>query len=130
MVERMLEGVLDWLLLSDVFGLLLLDWVLERVDWLLVESDGEDEVEVVLEGVVWLLDDVDDVVVVLVVECLVWLLVVFEVLDDTLVWVLERVDWLLEESVFEELIDVDGDVEGVLLFGVDEDNVGDEEALH
>ena len=68
MVERMLEGVLDWLLLSEVFGLLLLDWVLERVDW------------------------------------------------------------LLEESVVEEL--TDGDVEGVLLFGVDEDNVREEEALH
>ena len=45
-----------------------------------------------------------------------------------LVWVLERVDWELEESVFEELID--GDVEGVLLFVVDEDNVSEEEALH
>ena len=45
-----------------------------------------------------------------------------------LVWVLERVDWLLEESVVEEL--TDGDVEGVLLFGVDEDNVREEEALH
>ena len=67
-VERMLEGVLDWLLLSEVFGLLLLDWVLERVDW------------------------------------------------------------LLEESVFEELIDED--VEGVLLFVVDEDSVREEEALH
>ena len=37
-------------------------------------------------------------------------------------------DWLLEESVFEELID--GDVEGVLLFVVDEENVREEEALH
>ena len=60
--------MLEWLLLSEVFGLLLLDWVVERVDW------------------------------------------------------------LFEESVFEELID--GDVEGVLLFGVDEDNVREEEALH
>ena len=49
MVERMLEGVLEWLLLSEVFGLLLLDWVLERVDWLLVEEALEEEVDGVLD---------------------------------------------------------------------------------
>ena len=37
-------------------------------------------------------------------------------------------DWLLEESVFEELMD--GDVEGVLLCVVDEENIREEEALH
>ena len=45
----MLEGVLEWLLLSEVFGLLLLDWVLERVDWLLVEEGLEEVVDGVLE---------------------------------------------------------------------------------
>ena len=49
MVERMLEVVLEWLLLSEVSGLLLLDWVLERVDWLLVEEALEEEVDGVLE---------------------------------------------------------------------------------
>ena len=60
-----------------------------------------------------------------------WLLeesVFEELLDGDVDEVLERVDWLLEESVFEELID--GDVEGLLLFVVDEDNESEEEALH
>lgn len=50
MVGRLtLEDVLEWLLLSEVFGLLLLDWVLERVDWLLVEEVFEEVADGVLE---------------------------------------------------------------------------------
>ena len=60
-----------------------------------------------------------------------WLLeesVFAELVDGDVEEVLERVDWLLEESAFEELRD--GDVEGLLLFVVDEDNESEEEALH
>ena len=60
-----------------------------------------------------------------------WLLedsVFEELIDEDVEEVLERVDWLLEESAFEELRD--GDVEEVLLFVVDKDNESEEEALH
>ena len=61
-------------------------------------------------------------------DCFGWLLEDGDDLDVPVVWILERVDWLLEGIVFEELIG--GDVERVLLCRVDDSPENEEEALH